>query len=151
MAIRAAKGEGIDSRVWLSGGHPSAAAVAHASGPYTAQIQGVDCFLNLELRPDGHLSGTLRLDGETLWLVGGIAGYSSGGYGFLLEPEGRSVIAIFLVRLEGTQLSLELDVPDFSERLTLGHTEHIRFERIHHEQKAALEETVVFRARKENL
>jgi len=125
--------------------------VAHASGPYSAQIQGVACALDLELRADGHLSGTLHLDGETLWLVGGIAGYSSGGYGFLLEPEGRSIIALFLVRLEGTHLLLELDVPDFSERLTLSHSEHLRFKRTHREPKAALEETVVFRTQKEHL
>jgi|GEM_PF-1274292 len=146
----------MDSRVWLSGGRQSAAAGAHASGPYSTQIQGVACLLNLELRPDGHLSGTLNLDGETLWLVGGIAWPSSTGsgsrsYGFLLEPEGRSIIALFLVRLEGTHLSLELDVPDFSERLTLSHTEHIRFERTHVGSSGALEETVVFGTQKENL
>jgi len=69
----------------------------------------------------------------------------------LLEPEGRSIIALFLVRLEGTRLSLELDVPDFSEHLTLSHSEHIRFERTHHPPKAALEETVLFGTQKENL
>ena len=146
----------MDSRVWLSGGRQSAAAVTHASGQYTAQIQGVACLLNLELRRDGHLSGTLVQGGETLWLVGGIAGPSStgsgsGGYGFLLEPEGRSIIALFLVRLEGTRLSLELDVPDFSERLTLSHTEHIRFERTQVGSSGALEETVLFGTQKENL
>ncbi len=136
----------MDSRVWLSGGHQSASRVAHASGPYSAQIQGLDCTLDLELRPDGHLSGTLDLDGETLWLVGGIAGYSSQGYGFLLEPSSCSVIVIFVVRLEGRQLTLEVDVPDFSERLTLSHTTHIVFER-----GGALEDTVMFGARKETV
>ena len=97
----------MDSRVWLSGGRQSAAAVARASGPYRAQIQGVACNLDLELRPDSHLSGTLFLDGETLWLVGGIAGTSGQGYGFLLEASSRAVIAVFVVRLEGARLSLE--------------------------------------------
>lgn len=141
----------MDSRVWLSGGRQSAAAVARASGPYSAQIQGVACNLDLELRPDGHLSGTLFLDGETLWLVGGIAGTSGQGYGFLLEPSSRAVIAVFVVRLEGARLSLEVDVPDFSERLTLSHTESIVFERVHSNSQTALEETVLFGPRKESL
>jgi hypothetical protein len=120
----------MNSRIWLNNVQLDHTTAQNACGTYHTCIHGLECDLNLVLRPDGQLGGKLYTDGDPLELVGGISGYSGQGYGFLLEPESLSIIAVFRVWLEGRTFTLEVDVPDFSEHLMLSQSERITFERV---------------------
>jgi hypothetical protein len=98
-------------------------------GKYKAQLQHIDCDLELGLDQSGCLSGSFLADGEHLEITGGVPSVFGEVYGVIRERISLETVAVFRAVPHIRQLILEIDTPNANNVMELGNAERIVFER----------------------
>lgn len=99
-------------------------------GTYTAAVGGGECVVVLVPGPGGRLGGSFTAEGQTLEVSGMPSRRTGQLSGFLLESTARTPVALFRARLEGAELSVEIEVPDLEELLEQCRLEGLEFSRL---------------------
>jgi hypothetical protein len=98
-------------------------------GNYKAQLQHINCDLELGLDQSGCLTGSFFADGENLEITGGVPSVFGEVYGVIRERSNLETVAVFRAVPHIRQLVLEVDVPNAHNVMELGNAERIIFER----------------------
>jgi hypothetical protein len=98
-------------------------------GNYKAQLQHIDCDLELGLDQSGCLTGSFFADGENLEVTGGVPSSFGEVYGVIRERFNLETVAVFRAVPHIRQLILEIDMPNAHNVMELGNAERIVFER----------------------
>jgi hypothetical protein len=98
-------------------------------GHYKAQLQHIDCNLELGLDQSGCLTGSFLADGENLEITGGVPSTFGEVYGVIRERFNLETVAVFRAVPHIRQLILEIDMPNAHNVMELGNAERIVFER----------------------
>ena len=98
-------------------------------GNYKAQLQHIDCDLELELDQSGCLRGSFVADGENLEICGGVPSAFGEVYGVIRQRLNLETVAVFRAVPHIRQLILEIDTPNAHNLMELGNAERIVFER----------------------
>jgi hypothetical protein len=98
-------------------------------GHYKAQLQHIDCDLELGLDQSGCLTGSFLADGENLEITGGVPSAFGEVYGVIRERFNLETVAVFRAVPHIRQLILEIDTPNAHNVMELGNAERIVFER----------------------
>jgi hypothetical protein len=98
-------------------------------GNYKAQLQHIDCDLELGLDQSGCLTGSFFADGENLEITGGMPSSFGEVYGVIRERFNLETVAVFRAVPHIRQLILEIDMPNAHNVMELGNAERIVFER----------------------
>jgi hypothetical protein len=98
-------------------------------GNYKAQLQHIDCDLELGLDQSGCLTGSFFADGENLEISGGVPSTFGEVYGVIRERINLETVAVFRAVPHIRQLVLEIDTPNARNVMELGNAERIVFER----------------------
>ena len=98
-------------------------------GNYRAQLQHIDCDLELGLDQSGCLTGSFFADGENLEITGGVPSAFGEVYGVIRERINLETVAVFRAVPHIRQLILEVDTPNAHNVMELGNAERIVFER----------------------
>jgi hypothetical protein len=104
-------------------------------GNYKAQLQHIDCDLELGLDQSGCLTGSFLADGENLEITGGVPSSFGEVYGVIRERFNLETVAVFRAVPHIRELILEIDTPGVHDLMQLGNVERIVFERSNHESK----------------
>jgi hypothetical protein len=99
-------------------------------GKYKAQLQHIDCDLELGLDQSGCLTGSFFADGENLEISGGVPSTFGEVYGVIRERLNLETVAVFRAVPHIRQLVLEIDTPNAHNVMELGNAERIVFERL---------------------
>jgi hypothetical protein len=99
-------------------------------GNYRAQLQHIDCDLELGLDQSGCLTGSFFADGENLEITGGVPSAFGEVYGVIRERFNLETVAVFRAVPHIRQLILEIDTPNAHNVMELGNAERIVFERL---------------------
>jgi hypothetical protein len=99
-------------------------------GNYKAQLQHIDCDLELGLDQSGCLTGSFFADGENLEISGGVPSTFGEVYGVIRERLNLETVAVFRAVPHIRQLILEIDTPNAHNVMELGNAERIVFERL---------------------
>ncbi len=98
-------------------------------GCYRAQLQHIECDLELTLDQSGCLSGSFQANGENLEIIGGVPSGFGEVYGVIRERHSLETVAVFRAVPQIRQLILEIDTPNAHTVMELGNAERIVFER----------------------